>query len=285
MKIIQNNKIDLRILKSSITKPVIYEKSTAKFWDDEYISQQMLKFHLNPEMEAASKTKETIEAETAFIINWTDMDAKKTVVDLGCGPGLYVKEFAKTGAKITGIDLSDRSINYANDTIKPAFENTTFWRMNYLDLNFKQSFDIATLIFYDFCVLNPAEQNQLLAKIHAALKDNGLFIFDVVSEHRKTAISTNISVCESGFWSPEPYIEIFNTFWYENPKTEGMQYTIIAEDGAVRIIRLYHRLFGLSEITKLLIENHFKVEKVYKNLKGESLRADSETYGIVARKI
>ncbi len=284
MRIINDNKIDLQVLKNSITKPEIDKKSTDKFWDDEHISGQMLEYHLDPEIEAASKTKETIESETSFLIKLTDMDDEKTVLDLGCGPGLYVKEFAKTGAKVTGIDLSDRSIRYANENIKLSYKNISFINMNYLDIDFKESFDIATLIFYDFCVLSINEQNRLLAKIHQALKDNGVFIFDVVSENRKTSISTSISICEGGFWSPAPYIEILNTFMYEEPRTEGLQYTIIDENGATRVIRIYHRLFGLVEIIKLLNDNNFKVEKVYENLKGEALNEKSETYGIIARK-
>jgi SAM-dependent methyltransferase len=284
MRIINNNKIDFQSLKNAISKPKIFEKSTDKFWEDDHISEQMLMFHLNPEVEAASKTKETIEAETDFIIKLTGMDSEKTVLDLGCGPGLYVKEFAKTGAKVTGIDFSDRSIDYANKSIKPAYENVIFTKMNYLDINVKDSFDIATLIFYDFCALNTDEQNRLLAKIHAALNDNGIFIFDVVSENWKSSISSNISVCEGGFWSRNPYIEILNTFMYEEPKTEGLQYTIIDENGTVKVIRLYHRLFNLEEITRLLNDNHFRIEKVYKNLKGETLTENSETYGIIARK-
>jgi SAM-dependent methyltransferase len=157
--------------------------------------------------------------------------------------------------------------------------------MNYLDIDFNESFDIVTLIFYDFCALNTAEQNILLEKIHAALKENGLFIFDIVTENKKTVNSTNISVYEEGFWSPRPYVEILNVYLYENPKTEGLQYAIIEEDGSTRIIRIYHRLFSLTEITKMLNENGFKVEEVYKNLKGEVFSRDSETYGIIARKV
>ena len=284
MRIINDNKMNLELLKKSITKPEIFEKSTDKFWDDEYVSEQMLRFHLNPDIEAASKTKETIETEADFIIRSTAMSEGKAVLDLGCGPGLYVKEFAKTGAMVTGIDISDRSIDYANNNIKPEYRNTLFTKMNYLNINFKESFDIATLIFYDFCALNTTEQNILLTKIHTALKDDGFFIFDIVTENKRTSISTNISVCEEGFWSPNSYVEILNTYLYEDPKTEGLQYVIIDEDGSTRIIRIYHRLFSLNEITEMLNENGFKVEKVYKNLKGEAFSRELETYGIIARK-
>jgi len=284
MKFIDNNKINIHMLKKCITKPEIYEKSTDKFWDDEYISNQMLNLHLNPDIESASKTKETIEAEADFIIKSTGMNESKAVLDLGCGPGLYVKEFAKTGAMVSGIDLSDRSIDYANRNIKPEYPNTLFTKMNYLDIDFKESFDVATLIFYDFCVLNINEQKTLLAKIHTALKDNGFFIFDIVTENMETPLSTNISVYEEGFWSPKPYIEILKTYMYENPKTQGQQYVIIDEDGSTRIIRFYNRLFSLLEITDMLNENGFKVEKIYKNLKGEAFSMDSETYGIIAMK-
>ena len=195
MNIINKNKIDLETLKKAISKPELFEKSTDKFWDDEHISEQMLNFHLNPEVEAASKTVETISAETRFIIKTTGMNNIKAVLDLGCGPGLYVREFAKTGAEVTGVDISERSIQFAKENIGSEYENTRFQRINYLDLNFKKFFDIATLIFYDFCALSTDEQSKLLTRVHNALKDNGVFIFDVVTEYKKAVEDSNISIC------------------------------------------------------------------------------------------
>ncbi len=284
MQLISGNKLSLKALKDSIGKPEIFSKGTDKFWDDRYISKQMLKLHLDPEVESASRTKETIEAETKFIVKMTSMGGKK-VLDLGCGPGLYVREFAKTGAMITGIDFSDTSISYANENISRIYTNASFLKMNYLDINFKEAFDVMTLIFYDFCALNPEEQNKLLTKIHAALVENGVFVFDVVSEEKKVSPSTAISICEgNGFWSADPYVEILRTFLYEDPKTEGLQYTIISENGAVKVIRIYHRLFGLEELVKLLQANNFVVDAVYKNLRGDRLTENSETYAVFARK-
>jgi 2-polyprenyl-3-methyl-5-hydroxy-6-metoxy-1,4-benzoquinol methylase len=156
---IDHYKLSLKIFKQCLAKPQLYEKSTKKFWDDPYISAQMLNLHLNTEGDSASRKKATVEAEAAFIIRKTGITNGKVVLDLGCGPGLYVIEFAKTGANVTGIDLSDRSISYANENIKPFFSNVDFKRMNYLDLAYEGLFDIITLIFYDFCVLSPMNKS------------------------------------------------------------------------------------------------------------------------------
>ena len=284
MNIIDNNKLDLKAFGECIAMPALFTKGTDKFWDDDYVSKQMLKLHLNPDIRAASRKRQTIEAEAGFIIKATGMEKGKIVLDLGCGPGLYVKEFAKTGASITGLDLSENSIRYANESVRPHFENIEFVRMNYLDLNFHERFDIITLIFYDFCALNTKEQHELLSRIHVALKHGGVFVFDVITENREIPESTEISVCECGLWSSKPYIEILRRHCYQEPKTEGLQYTIIAQDGTMRVIRIYHRLFGLAEIEKMLLDHGLKVEHAYGNLQGQVVDEKSETFGILAKK-
>ncbi len=35
------------------------------------------------------------------------------IIDIGCGGGILSEEFAKQGAKVTGIDISQNSINIA----------------------------------------------------------------------------------------------------------------------------------------------------------------------------
>ncbi len=282
--ILKNNKLDLKKLADCIAQPELFTKGTDKFWDDEYVSGQLLKFHLDPNAKEASRKRETIQAETDFIIKVTCMGKEKDVLDLGCGPGLYVREFAKTGAKVCGLDFSENSIRHANETVRPQYKNTEFVRKNYLELDYKSRFDIITLIYYDFCALNTDEQHALLFGIHSALKDGGVFVFDVISENREIPESTSITVHSSGLWSPAPYIEIRKRHCYQTPKTEGIQYTIVEENGTIRVIRIYHRLFGLEEITDMLNNHGFIAEHVYGNLQGQPLGNNSGAFGIVAKK-
>lgn len=285
MNIIGNGKINFKVLKEATKKPELYEKSTHKFWDDPHIAQQMLEYHLNPEIEAASKKRETIDFETDFIIQATSMNYKMFVIDLGCGPGLYVDAFAKTGANVIGVDLSANSIEYAKNNIQAGNEKVSFHEMNYLDLDYDETFDVATLIYYDFCALSTEDQSRLLHRVHKALKPGGRFLLDVFTEHHKSDMSQNIFFENSGFWSNHPYWMIKTAFMYNEPKVECFQHAIINEVGAMKLIRVFHRLFSLNEIQDLLANHGFKVEEVFKNLKGEPLTSDSNTYGIVASKI
>ena len=50
---------------TSLRKPPIYTKSMVEFWNDEYISEQMLKAHLNPEFDGASRKLDFIEKSVA----------------------------------------------------------------------------------------------------------------------------------------------------------------------------------------------------------------------------
>ncbi len=288
MNIINNNTINLNLIQKLTSKPKIFVKGSDNLWDDPYVSKQMLEVHLNEEYKSASKPFKTIRMESEFIIKYTNMSNSTKLLELGCGPGLYTAEFAKTNAMITGIDISENSLNYATATVNSKYKNANFIKKNYLELEYYNEFNVATLIFYDFCALNPEEQITLLSNVHNALKDDGIFILDVMSEHRHIKEYSEISVYEDGFWSPRPYLEIFNSYLYcehDEPLTEGLQYTLIDEDGNTRTIRVYHVLFNINDILNLFNVCGFNVEMTYNNLKGEKFSSNSETYAFILRKI
>jgi hypothetical protein len=43
-------------------------------------------------------------------------------------------------------------------------------------------------------------------------------------------------------------------------------------------------MFNITDLTALLNASGFTVERVYKNLKGDPLNEESDTYGVFARK-
>lgn len=75
----------------------------------------MLAAHLNPEIDAASRRTDTINQTVNWLIKTLALEAGASVLDLGCGPGLYTSRLAKSGMKVTGVDYSHRSIEFASN--------------------------------------------------------------------------------------------------------------------------------------------------------------------------
>lgn len=95
-------------------RPEPFEFYTAgDLWTDEYTSSQMLSYHLNESVDLSSRNPEFINRSVEWIASRFNVGKDTSIADFGCGPGLYTTRLAKYQANVTGIDFSDRSINYA----------------------------------------------------------------------------------------------------------------------------------------------------------------------------
>lgn len=95
---------------SILEVPSLYQKTRVPFWNDKYISQQMLKAHLDPNFDGASRKLDFINKSVNWINKIAPPQKYKSLLDMGCGPGIYAEKFATSGYKVTGIDFSKHSI-------------------------------------------------------------------------------------------------------------------------------------------------------------------------------
>ena len=107
--------------------------TAADLWTDEHTSEQMLKFHLDEGIDAASRNSSFIDRSVDWIVSHFDIGAGKKVADFGCGPGLYTTRLARRHAVVTGIDFSKRSIQYAQETADRERLPIHYVTRNYLD--------------------------------------------------------------------------------------------------------------------------------------------------------
>jgi len=213
-------------------KPTIYEKGDSSMWTDDHISKKLLEIHLNPELDSASRTTESINKTVEFISHFCK-ESSMSILDLGCGPGLYLERLAELGHRCTGIDFSKNSISYAKNQAKEKGLEINYLCQNYLELDFENQFDLVILIYTDLGVLLPVEREELLNKIHRALKPGGVFIFDLVNDknlEEKFQEEQTLVFEYNGFWKPVPYMELANGFHYPDEKVFLKQHTIIDEE-------------------------------------------------------
>lgn len=140
------------VLKAINTRPRPFEVQTAaQLWTDAHTSRQMLACHLNPDLDLASRTHAFIRRSVAWMNERFGFGGGTRIADFGCGPGLYSSAMAEAGARVTGIDFSDRSIACARETARCRGLDIDYRCADYLTFETKERFDLICLIACDLC--------------------------------------------------------------------------------------------------------------------------------------
>ena len=83
---------------------------------------------------------------------------------------------ARRGARVTGVDFSANSIDYARTR---DMHNVDYLVADYLEDDLPTGFDTAVLIYCDYCAMSPASGKRLLGRIHDLLEPGGLLALDL----------------------------------------------------------------------------------------------------------
>ena len=259
--------MELKEIIKSTNKPDLYDPGTAVMWTDPHISKQLLEIHLHPDLDLASRKRSTIEITAEWVLNQAKNE-QMNILDLGCGPGLYSEIFTHKGHKVTGVDFSENSINYAKTEAAKKGLYITYLHQNYLELYVPDnSFDLVTLIYTDLGVLKPDDRNILLENIKKALKPGGIFIFDVLNDkdlHEKVS-PKSWEVSEGGFWRAHPYLALSESILYENEKIVLSQH-VVAENDRTEVYRFWTHFFSHQDISEMLFPHGFTLKSLHEDV-------------------
>jgi len=258
--------------------------SAADLWTDAHTSERMLAFHLDGEGDISSRKSAFIDRAADWIIDRFRLDAGKRVADFGCGPGLYTERLAPSGAAVTGIDFSERSLRYARDAARRLGLPIEYVHGDYLEYESEKRFDLITLIYCDYCALSPAQRAVMLDKFRRHLRPGGALLLDVFSlsafhaREEATRFEANLL---NGFWSAAPYFGFLNVFKYEDEKVILDKYTII-EKKRTREIYNWLQYFDADTLTGEIEAHGWLVEEVIGNVAGDPYDATSGEFAIIA---
>lgn len=268
-----------------VQKPPLFEPGEPQFWDDPYISQSMLKAHLDPGHDAASRKPETIDKTVHQFLSSGIVKPGSRVLDLGCGPGLYTERLYRVGIEVVGLDISKRSLDYAVQHANEAGLVIEYVRMNFFDMDYREEFDAVLQVYGELCVFSDDKRDILLRKIHQSLKKGGRFIFDVSTRvlRRKYGLKNHWYICEGGFWRPGRHIVLEEGFDYSEADTWLDQYIVI-DDQACKVYRNWFHDYSLESISRVLHSVGFEVKQAWNDLTGSPFLEGGEWIGIVAEK-
>ena len=272
-------------LQAVMKKPALYEKGTTELWTDEHISKGMLEAHLHPTKDAATRNHDAVRAIVKWVSAIAPAEKRRNLLDLGCGPGIYAEEFHKAGCRVTGMDISERSINYARNSAQEKNLPITYYHQNFLAMGFKGQFDLVTLIYYDFCTLPTQDRATTLKNIYTALKPGGLLLVEVTTPQHFSGQKEykRWEYVESGFYSAKPHFCLESFYRYDEQNTVLDQYIIVTEED-VRSINVWHHSFTKDEFTQDLCAAGLSVKTVYGNMTGAAYCDNGKEMCFIAQK-
>ncbi|MHC3994294.1 class I SAM-dependent methyltransferase [Thiomicrolovo sp. ZZH C-3] len=271
-------------LKRINMRPQPYSAYTAEtLWNDPYTSQKMLEYHLNPDIDAASRSKAFIDRSVSWIAQHFGLHRASRIGDFGCGPGLYTSQFAALSDHVTGLDFSESSLAYA----KAHTPEVDYVLGNYLDYESSIRFDLITMIMCDFCALSPGQRARLLQKFHTLLADGGSVLLDVYAlnaydKRTEQAIYEHNQL--DGFWSEQDYFAFVNTFKYDETNVILDRYRIYVEDGQEKEIYNWFQHFSYAALTAEIEANGFVISERFANVAGDPFHETSNEFAVVLKR-
>lgn len=185
------------------------------FYDSIYVNYRELKSrpHFQTDM---------IEKHNMLMMIESDLSGKD-LLDVGCGLGFHVAEYASRGANTSAIDLSEKHVEHAS-AISP---DTKFIIGDFLQHDFgEQKFDVVTASLV-INHLDLVEKTQFFNKVHSLLRTQGTFFFSD-----------------------------------KNPVVEGLDFVAGQEDGFLEVWKIRGEGNGYFSEDKKKIKPHFSSDMV-----------------------
>jgi SAM-dependent methyltransferase len=116
---------------------------------------------------------------------FTSVPSKSHILELGCGTGNVLKELTKQYA-LTGIDNAEQMLTIA----KKKAPRASFYRQDIRDFKLPDQFDAILCVFDTINHLTKqSEWKSLFRASYHHLKKNGVFIFDMNTQKRLSALA------------------------------------------------------------------------------------------------
>ncbi len=95
----------------------------------------------------------------------------KKLLDIGCGAGIHLREYAKKGARVYGMDISKTMLDLAaNNCPEAELKLGSLFKLPFS----KSFFDVVTA---SLCVDYVDDLDKVFRQVHKVLKKNGLFFY------------------------------------------------------------------------------------------------------------
>lgn len=257
-------------------------------WNDPDFSERMLAEHLSQDHDLASRMGETVDDHVDWIFS-TALDGRPgKILDLGCGPGLYLHRLAARGCDCVGMDFSPASIRHARDTGAAADLSCRFVLADLREETFGVGFDLVTMIYGQFNVFPRHRAMEVLSKAHAALAPGGRLLLELQSAtliQKGGESGPSWYSAPSGLFSEKPHLVLQESFWDAEAAASTTRFAVIdAETASVSSYALSNEAYTEEEVFDALHTAGFGEVQSFPSLTGLAVDGTPDLPVVVARR-
>ncbi len=233
-------------------------------WHDSDFSQRMLRVHLDQSTHMASRTREVIASH----VRWLDQllreefgadPARRRVLDVGCGPGLYCHELARRGWRPVGFDIAPAPLAWARQAaaaegLACRFLEADLTRLDDAALAALGAADCITFWYGEVHSFPEQEAAAFLARLATLLTPGGLFVLEYQPyELYPREDLQEWRACERSPLSDRPHLWLQEYHWDEAQQSEiNVHWVIDAGTGRLARYAQSSRAYRDRELVALL---------------------------------
>jgi len=188
-----------------------------------------------------------------------------SILDLGCAGGDQAKLLARKGYRIVGIDKVKSLVEFAIEAFKKEGLSGEFHVGDLREIGYQNEFDLCVMLSGTFGLLREDENEQLLGRIHRALKPDGQVFVDYLPLETYSGLphTRSWNTTDGGFSLREEWFDVPSSTYRTRNTHILLEGKIIgaAEEvgyGADEVIRCYgaREMELLSERTGFSVKAH-----------------------------
>jgi SAM-dependent methyltransferase len=210
--------------------------------------------------------------EVDFVVEKLGLEPGGRVLDVACGHGRHSLELARRGMRVSGVDLSPRSLAIAREAAAAEGLEVDFRELDMRELNYEGEFDAALNLFTAFGYFEEEAENQrVLDGVARALRPGGAFLIDVINP---VALFSYYS--EASWEELDDGVLFLQQHEYDSLAGRNLAvWTFIRPDGRRSEIRHSLRMYTPVELRLLLEAAGLSVEGAWGGFDGQELCRDS----------
>lgn len=257
-------------------------------WHEPGFSERMLSEHLSQDHDAASRREKRIDQHVHWIHNSLLSANAASILDLGCGPGLYCSRLARLGHTCTGIDYSPASIRYARQTAENEQLACQYQLQDLREADYGSGHDLVMLIFGEFNIFRPAHARAILGKAFASLKPGGLLLLEPHTYPYVEALGGQLPVwyaSPGGLFSPRPHINLSECFWDAAKGAATVRHFILdLETSQLKRYAQSFQAYRMKDYEGLLRDVGYQYVQFFAGLTGGPVDTESDFLALTAQK-